>query len=133
MSAGLTIGGLARSAGVNIETVRYYQRRGLILEPPRPLRGYRRYDADVVGRILFIKRAQQLGFTLNEIAELLELGDGCCANVRQVAEDKRARVQAQISDLQAIRGALDELIEACQESESTPHCALIEALAQDSA
>ena len=124
----MRIGKLAREAAVNVETIRYYQRRKLIDEPPKPLSGYRRYGQESVSRIRFIKRAQQLGFTLTEIGELLDLGDGCCVDVRLVAEQKRARVQAQIDDLLAIRAALDDLIVACQDSESTPRCALIEAL-----
>ena len=123
-----TIGTLAREAGVNVETVRYYQRIKLIDEPPSGLSGYRHYPRETIARIRFVKRAQQLGFTLSEIGELLELGDGCCVNVRQVAENKRTGVQAQIDDLLAIREALDELIVACKDSESTPKCAIIEAL-----
>ena len=71
----LTIGRLAQSAGVNVETIRYYQRVGLLKEPEKPAYGYRHYPPDTVARIRFIKRAQQLGFTLEEISELLSLGD----------------------------------------------------------
>ena len=123
-----TIGKLAREAGVNVETVRYYQRINLIDEPRGGLSGYRHYPREVVARIRFIKRAQQLGFTLSEIGELLELDDGCCTDVRHVAESKRDRVQSQIDDLLAIREALDELIVACKGTEFTPKCAMIEAL-----
>ena len=71
----LTIGELAKAAGVNVETVRYYQRRGLLKEPPRPVAGFRRYAASEVGRLRFVKRAQMLGFTLGEIADLMRLAD----------------------------------------------------------
>jgi len=128
MNKGLTIGALATTAGVNIETIRYYQRRHLIQVPAKPPSGYRRYGQQTVARIRFIKRAQQLGFTLKEISDLLDLGDGCCVDVRQVAERKRDRIQTQIKDLLAIQTALDDLIVACQESEDTPKCALIDAL-----
>lgn len=80
---------------MNIETVRYYQRVALIQEPPKPAEGYRHYPVDTVDRIKFIKRAQQLGFSLKEITELLELGNGHCVDVRACAENKRARIEQQ--------------------------------------
>jgi MerR family mercuric resistance operon transcriptional regulator len=124
-----TIGRLARAAGVNVETVRYYQRVGLVEEPPKPVDGYRRYPAATADRIVFIKRAQQLGFTLREIRELLELGDGRCTDVRRRAEEKRAQVNAQIKDLRALRKSLDGLIEACLAGREDAHCAIVETLA----
>ena len=78
-----TIGRLAREAGVNIETIRYYQRRGLLPQPGRPLQGFRRYGDEALARLRFIKRAQQLGFTLREIKELLAIGKGSCAPPRR--------------------------------------------------
>ena len=105
--ATLTIGRLARAAGVNVETVRYYQRLGLVGEPAKPESGFRHYPADTLDRIVFIKRAQQLGFRLEEIRELLELGDGHCADVRNRAEEKRGQIEAQIRDLRAMRATLD--------------------------
>lgn len=124
----LTIGFLARAANVNIETIRYYQRVGLITEPIKPEKGYRHYPMDTVDRIKFIKRAQKLGFSLNEIAELLELGDGHCDDVRQRAEHKRAIINQQITDLLALRTTLDELISACA-TEDNAHCPIVETLA----
>lgn len=124
-----TIGRLARAAGVNVETVRYYQRVGLVEEPPKPFDGYRRYPAATADRIVFIKRAQQLGFTLREIRELLELGDGRCTDVRRRAEEKRAQVNAQIKDLRVLRKTLDGLIEACLAGRDDAHCAIVETLA----
>ncbi len=128
----LTIGYLARAAGVNIETVRYYQRVGLIQEPPKPAEGYRHYPADAVDRIRFIKRAQQLGFSLKEIAELLELGTGHCLDVRARAEKKRARIEQQISDLKKLQKTLDNLITACQTDNDSAHCPIIETLSGQS-
>jgi MerR family transcriptional regulator, mercuric resistance operon regulatory protein len=125
---GLTIGKLAHKVGVNVETIRYYQRVGLLKEPEKPAYGYRHYPVDDIVRIRFIKRAQQLGFTLKEIAELLSLGDGCCTDVRTLAEQKRDKIDQQIRDLQAMRKALNDLVEACQSDLSSSHCSLIDAL-----
>ena len=124
----LTIGNLAKAAEVNIETVRYYQRIGIIDEPPKPADGYRIYPTETVDRIRFIKRAQQLGFSLKEIAELLELGDGHCDDVRLRAEEKQAHIDAQIKDLRMLRGTLDKLIKACQSDSDTAHCPIVDTL-----
>lgn len=124
----LTIGKLARKAEVNVETVRYYQRVGLLKEPDKPAYGFRCYPADDIARIRFIKRAQQLGFTLKEISELLSLGDGHCADVQALAEQKRDKIDLQISDLQAMRRVLTDLLEACRSDRSSDHCAVIDAL-----
>ncbi|HHJ14496.1 MAG TPA: Hg(II)-responsive transcriptional regulator [Gammaproteobacteria bacterium] len=128
-SKGLTIGVLARAAGVNVETVRYYQRIGLIAEPPRPAQGYRHYPREAVTRLRFIKRAQELGFSLREIRELLQLNDGHCATARHMAEQKLARVHERLADLQRMRETLESMVDACHASEEQGHpCALIEAL-----
>lgn len=129
-TATLTIGRLARAAGVNVETVRYYQRLGLVDEPPKPESGFRHYSADALDRIVFIKRAQQLGFRLEEIRELLELGDGRCADVRAKAEQKRCQIEAQIRDLRAMGATLDELIAACRAGRRDTHCPIVETLAR---
>ena len=125
----LTIGRLAEQAGVNIETIRYYQRIGLIIEPPRPAQGYRAYPAGAVSRIRFIRRAQDLGFTLKEIADLLTLNDGDCSEARTMAEQKHEVIEARVRDLRRIQDALDTMITACRKSEEEcASCALIEAL-----
>jgi MerR family mercuric resistance operon transcriptional regulator len=126
----LTIGRLARESGVSVETVRYYQRLGLIIEPDKPREGYRLYPADTVARLLFIKRAQQLGFTLGEIGELLEMDQGCCEDVRARAEEKRDQVNAQIRDLSALRDTLDTLIDSCNAGSSSVSCPIIDSLTQ---
>jgi MerR family mercuric resistance operon transcriptional regulator len=128
--ATLTIGRLARAAGVNVETVRYYQRLGLVDEPAKPERGFRHYPAAALDRIVFIKRAQQLGFRLQEIRELLELGDGHCADVRAKAEAKRRQIEAQIRDLRAMGATLDELIATCRTGRGDAHCPMVETLAR---
>jgi len=124
----LTIGRLAKSADVNVETVRYYQRVGLVEEPLKPDNGFRHYSSEAVDRIRFIKRAQQLGFTLKEIMDLLDLGDGHCADVRERAEEKRHQIDTQIRDLRALRRTLDGLIDACSSGKGSPHCPIVETL-----
>lgn len=128
MKSSLTIGKLAREAGVNVETVRYYQRVGLLEEPEKPAQGYRRYSTGMLERILFIRRAKQLGFSLEEIRELLDLGEGHCSDVRIRAERKRQRIREQIVDLRAMARTLDELIVACKVGQDDTHCPIIETL-----
>ena len=129
MSKPLTIGHLAKAAAVNVETIRYYQRVDLITEPAKPVDGYRIYPSITVDRILFIKRAKELGFNLKEIAELLELGDGHCDDVRQRAEEKRAHIDKQIKGLKNLQRTLDTLITACQSDKSTTNCPIVATLA----
>lgn len=124
----LTIGKLAQMAEVNVETIRYYERIGLLNRPAKPFGGFRTYPAETARRIHFIRRAQQLGFSLKEISELLQLGDGQCDQVRKFAEQKRGRIASRIEDLTAMRDVLDELIECCLSERSTEHCSLIDAL-----
>ena len=127
-SRNMTIGRLAEAAGVNVETIRYYQRIGLIYEPRKPQHGYRTYTHEVLAKIIFIKRAQQLGFSLDEIADLLELGDGDCSDVRKRAEKKRDKIAKQIKDLQALQTTLDQLINACQSGRDNQKCPIVETL-----
>ena len=128
MQKRLTIGRLAKAAEVNIETIRYYQRIALLTEPAKPSEGYRIYPVDAITRIRFIKRAQQLGFKLQEIAELLQMGDGQCRDVRVRAEQKRQQISQQISDLEKLRSTLDTLINNCQRDNDSGHCPIIETL-----
>jgi len=125
----LTIGAIARQAGVNVETIRFYHRRGLLPEPQKPLGGVRRYTEGDVARVRFIKSAQRLGFTLDEIGLLLRLDDGThCAEAREIAEHKLADVRAKLNDLRRIEAALQGLVEACQAQESKVSCPLIASL-----
>jgi len=128
MKKSLTIGFLARAANVNVETIRYYQRFGLIDEPVKPLDGYRVYPAETVDRLRFIKRAKQLGFSLKEITELLDLGEGHCDDIRIRAETKRAHVDEQIKDLKKLKNTLDTLIKSCQTESGTARCPIVETL-----
>src|SRR5437867_11607681 len=114
MTTQLTIGGLAQAAAVNIETIRYYQRRGLLDEPSKPIGGHRRYAAPAVKRVRFIKRAQQPGFTLEEVKSLLLLEDGqSCRETRLLAEQKLALIEQRIADLVRMRRLLTSLIAEC--------------------
>ncbi len=124
----LTIGFLAKAADVNIETIRYYQRIGLITEPDKPDQGYRVYPVETLKRIKFIKRAQQLGFSLQEIDDLLQLGEGNCNDVRLHAEQKRSQIDKQIKDLRNLRNTLSQLITACHNDSSSNQCAIVETL-----
>jgi MerR family mercuric resistance operon transcriptional regulator len=128
----LTIGRLADEAGVNVETIRYYQRRGLMDEPDRPRTGYRRYARDAVKRVRFIKRAQVLGFTLEEVASLLELDQArACAETRELAAHKLQVIAEKLADLKAMRKALTALVRECDTGPSKGGCPIIQALAAD--
>jgi Hg(II)-responsive transcriptional regulator len=133
----LTIGELAREAGVNVQTVRYYERRGLLEEPPRRASGYREYPESDVARLGFIRRAQALGFTLTEIGDLLSLRVDprtTSADVHRRVEEKLADVEAKLADLRRIRGALRELAASCKAHGPVGECPFLEALeAQDEA
>ena len=129
MSERLTIGAVAKAAGVNVETIRFYQRRGLLDEPQKPLGGQRNYDADAVRRVRFIRRAQQLGFTLEEAKGLLRLEDGqSCKETRQLAEEKLAVIQKRIDDLQRMRQLLAGLIAECANGKRPRSCPIIATL-----
>lgn len=125
----LTIGNLAAAAEVNVETIRYYQRLALIKEPPKPVQGYRQYPAEYILRVRFIKHCQQLGFTLREIQELLDLGDGQCQEVQQLTTKKIETIDERISDLKAMSSALKDLLAQCQSNAADDtRCSLIETL-----
>jgi len=124
----LTIGRLAKLVGINVETIRYYQRIGLIHEPTAPLNGFRQYPVKTAENITFIKRAQQLGFSLKEIAELLKISDGHCDDVRARAENKRDKIEQQIRDLQSLRDTLNQLISECNSGKNRGHCPIVETL-----
>ena len=127
----MTIGQLAKKADVNIETVRYYERRGLMPEPPRKESGYRQYSDEMVKRIQFIKHAKELGFSLKEINELLTLkldARTSCSEVRKKAEAKISDVEGKIKTLQRMKKALVKLTKACGGKGPTKECPILEAL-----
>lgn len=129
---GITIGRLAETTGVHLETIRYYQRLGLVPIPERARGSVRRYGPDAVSRLRFVKRAQGLGFSLEEVKLLLELSVGeHCAETRAFAGQKKQLVDQKISDLQAIRSALDTLIRACGTGKRGRGCPSIDALSRE--
>lgn len=129
-----TIGALAKQAGVNVETVRYYQRRGLVGEPQRPLGGIRRYSEAHVRRLRFIKQAQVLGFSLEEVKELLALEDGRhCREAERLASMKLAAVRERVRQLRRVEQALATLVARCECNTAKVRCPLIAALETDRA
>lgn len=127
----LRIGEVAKLSGVGIETIRYYERQGLLTEPDRRPSGYRQYDQTVVTRLQFIRRAKDLGFTLAEISELLGLWfdtTTTCQHVRQRAEQKIANIEAKIRSLQKMKRSLKNIVEQCEGSESVEECPLLQGL-----
>lgn len=127
-----TIGQAAKAAGVNIETLKYYERRGLLPEPPRSSGNYRLYPHDSIRIVRFVKRAQELGFTLNEIRELLALRDGGseanCADVRAKAVYKLRDIEGKIRSLQTMEKALAGLVKQCSGEGPVTGCPILEAL-----
>lgn len=125
----LTIGQLAAGAGVGVETVRFYQRKGLVHEPPRPPGGIRRYPADAAARIRFIRAAQKLGFSLAEVRELLglEVGGGC-REIQALAEEKRRAIRRRIADLGRLDTTLSGLLRRCATTRGRVRCPIVAAL-----
>ncbi len=131
----MTIGQLAGAAGVHVETIRYYQRRQLLPLPARPLGGIRRYSGTDLARLRFIKAAQRLGFTLEEVNQLLQLEDGTgCAQAQTLGQQRLQEIRQRIVDLQQMEKALATMLAACNQRTSTHQtavrCPLIEALQQ---
>jgi Hg(II)-responsive transcriptional regulator len=131
----LTTSQAARQAGVNPQTLRYYLKRGLLAPPPRSSSGYRRYSPEVVRRIRFIRRSQQLGFTLQEIKQLIDLRvrpGAACDDVRRRAVEKLADVEQKLRSLQKIRSALRGLVDSCRGGSDLAHCPILESLEDES-
>lgn len=127
----VTIGQLAKKAQVHVETVRYYERRGLLPQPLRRWSGYRQYSTEDIVRLRFIKHAQRLGFSLKEIAELLSLRvdpETSCQDVKQRAEVKIAEIEAKIQTLERMKKALRKLVASCSGRGPTSTCPILEAL-----
>lgn len=127
----LTIGQLAKCADVGVETVRFYERQGLLAEPDRKPSGYRQYDEDVVQRLRFIRRAKERGFTLSEIKELLSLRldpSTTCGDVKRRAEEKIDDIEAKIQTLQRMKKALVKVTKACSGRGGTSDCPILDSL-----
>lgn len=128
-TGGMTIGSFAAAADVGVETIRFYQRRGLLREPVRRFGAVRRYDPADVARVRFVKSAQGLGFSLAEIAGLLQLEDGThCDEAHAIARDKLETVRQKLTDLQTIERSLSSLVAACSSATGRVRCPLIAAL-----
>ena len=130
-SKSLTIGRLAHEAGINLETVRYYERRGLLPKPPRTASGYRLFPADTTVRLRFIRRAQELGFSLKEIRELLTLrlsSRTTRAEIRKRADTKIADIEHKIKVLEAMRKSLRKLTNSCAGCGPISECPILEGL-----
>ncbi len=126
----MRIGAAAEQAGVNVQTLRYYERRGLLPRPPRRTSGYREFHNDAVRMVRFVKRAQDLGFTLDEVEELLRLRHDKRRDrvrIRAVAEKRVRQIERKVAELQAMKKALSHLLHCCEEG-STLECPIIEAL-----
>lgn len=127
--ADLTIGALARRADVGVETIRFYQRKGLLPEPEKPYGGIRRYGEADVARLKFVRSAQRLGFSLDEIAQLLRLDDGThCKQAAELATVHLVQVRARLADLRRIEATLSQLVAACRTHRGKVSCPLIAAL-----
>ena len=127
----LTIGQVAKRAGVNVETIRFYEREGLIGKPERSASGYRQYGSEVVRRIRFVQRAKELGFSLREVGELLSLRVArgqTCANVRARTIGKIEDIDRKISELERMRAALEKLSASCVGRGPLSECPILDAL-----
>jgi MerR family mercuric resistance operon transcriptional regulator len=126
MGEGFKIGELAKIAGVGVETIRFYERKGLLAQPPKPYGGCRRYDLRHLERVRFIKRAQRLGFTLSEIALLLRLEEDLeCREAQRIATEKLREVQERLSDLSRIASLLKRLLSECKASQKKVRCPIL--------
>jgi MerR family mercuric resistance operon transcriptional regulator len=125
----LTIGAFAKAAGVNVETIRFYQRKGLLPEPDRPYGSIRRYGQTDVARVRFVKAAQRLGFSLDEIGQLLKLEDGThCSEAAELAALRLADVRTRLADLTRMEAVLSKLLNECSAHHGSVSCPLIAAL-----
>lgn len=129
MEQRITIGKVAAAAEVNVETIRFYHRRGLLVEPEKEMGGFRYYSGEAIAQIRFIKRAQALGFSLEEIRSLTALNQpGACRQTRDAAIVKLALVEARIQDLNRIKKTLKQLIKECEIGKNDLACPIIESL-----
>ncbi len=127
----LSIGQVAKSTGLSVDAVRFYERKQLINEPPRSKSGYRQYSFDAIRKIIFIKRAQECGFTLNEIKDLLNLresDDACCADIKARVQEKISSIRMKISELEKFQEVLEELNNICSGKGPINDCPILDAL-----
>ena len=125
----LTIGRLAKLVEVNVETIRFYEKSGLIQQPQKPEQGYRIYPQEVVAQLLFIKKAKLIGFTLVEIQELLTLDESCnCNETKIIAQQKLLSINEKLNDLQRIKNTLRMFVDSCERNTATDKCTIIQSL-----
>ena len=128
----MTVGKVARASGVGVETIRFYEKRGLIVQPERRPSGYRMYNEETIARVRFIKNAQALGFTLNEVAELIRLEQDSraqCSDLQVRADAKVTLIDQQIAELQKMRAELTQLSSGCSSDQLLSECRLMNCLA----
>lgn len=126
-----TVGEVAKASGVGVETIRFYEREGLIAEPPRRQSGYRQYPFETVRKVRFIRRAKDLGFTLKEIGELLSLrveSNTTCADVRMMARAKIANIEGKLTEMERMKAALERLARSCRGKGPASECPILDAL-----
>lgn len=127
----MTIGQLAQKSDTDPQTVRYYERQGLIAKPIRTTSNYRLYDLDTIDRLTFIKRAKEIGFSLRDIKKLLEMADGeviTCSEVKEFAETRLTKIHSQLSGLKAMEKTLSNLVKQCENSDKISECPILETL-----
>ncbi|MCF2948812.1 MerR family DNA-binding protein [Paraglaciecola aquimarina] len=122
-----TIGKLAQSLNLNVETIRFYEREGLITQPTKPISGYRQYDETIAGQLRFITKAKMLGFTLKEIKSLMSM-DNDCAKVELLSRQKLAIIREKISDLQRLEKVIVDMTNTCIQNDDPTYCPIIDAL-----
>jgi MerR family mercuric resistance operon transcriptional regulator len=123
-----TISKLAKEADVGVETIRFYERKNLLQQPIKPIQGYRQYSHQALSRVLFIKRAQHLGFTLAEISSLLTLSANNCDDVQHLAEHKLRLIEDKLNDLLRLKESLVSLVSDCKNNPSNNDCPIIQSL-----
>ncbi|MBC8493996.1 MAG: MerR family transcriptional regulator [Candidatus Thioglobus sp.] len=129
----LTIGRLANLASINVETIRFYQKQGLIQEPPKPDQGYRLYSVEALSQLMFIQRAKLVGFTLAEIKKLLTLEEDCnCKKAKQMAEQKLTMVNDKLNDLLYMKNTLETFICDCDNNKKVDKCPIIQSFKNNS-
>lgn len=130
MTKKLTISKVAKEVGIGVETVRYYERIGLISQPEKPAVGYRVYDDKTLTQLFFIKRAKTLGFSLQDIAEIMTLGEKKCQATKTIASQKLQNIKSKITDLELISQELEKMIKACEANPNYNHCPIVTAIAK---
>jgi MerR family mercuric resistance operon transcriptional regulator len=130
MTKKLTISTIAKEIGISVETIRYYERIGLISQPEKPDSGYRIYNDEILKKLYFIKRAKMLGFSLNEISDILVIGNKGCKETKEIALLKFQNIRNKINDLELISKTLEELIEACDSNSEYKGCPIFSAISK---